>query len=344
MFRSILIIFGRLLKSSKKNNSRVFWPFILLLTLTVLSFNEGQFQKNQNSAENNLSSILYITPGGGDESQGPNFFVPPNTPTGSGNGSLDKDSFTNSEPINERPKLLWGVDPSYRAPIGGGGSGNDVGSSGKDNTEEKYKIPDQSEWISDNSIWDSVQETDSSVLEQKEDKAPDKLKVDIDFPYQYDSNQNPTLLIPNTGRLREKRPYTNVEYDQTAAHMHHASDFDIKLTLDFNMAKYERLDRTGRLDYVNQKLPQETVINYQNAIGQSMCPLFNIPGKTTSVPGFAGKHKIGTELSIQQSPNGINMLSIILEDGTHISSFSITNDQLKRIINNDFWVLRDRNL
>jgi hypothetical protein len=64
MFRSILIIFGRLLKSSKKNNSRVFWPFILLLTLTVLLFNQGQFQKNQDLRENNLSSVLSITSGG----------------------------------------------------------------------------------------------------------------------------------------------------------------------------------------------------------------------------------------------------------------------------------------
>ena len=227
-----------------------------------------------------------------------------------------------------------------RPPLGGGSGG----SSGSDNVEEKHRIPDESEWISDQPIWDSAQESDSSVSEQEENKAPSKLEVDIDFPYQYDSNGNPTLLIPNTGRLRKKRTYTKVEYDQTAAHMHHASDLDIQLPSDFNMAKYESLDRAGRLDYVNQNVPREIVINYQNAIGQSMCPIFNIPGKTVSVPGFAGKHKIGTELTIQQRPDSINTLSIIREDGTHIASFSVDDSAIKKLIKNDFWVLRDRNL
>ena len=169
-------------------------------------------------------------------------------------------------------------------------------------------------------------------------------QIDIDFAYQYDSNGNPTLLIPNTGRLRKKRTYTKVEFDQTAVHMHHASDFDIQLPPGFDMAKYKSLDRAGRLDYVNQKVPRETIINYQNAIGRSMCPIFNIAGKTISVPGFAGKHKIGTELTIQQRPGGINMLSIIREDGTHISSFSVDRSAIEKLIENDFWVLRDRNL
>jgi hypothetical protein len=38
------------------------------------------------------------------------------------------------------------------------------------------------------------------------------------------------------------------------------------------------------------------------------------------------------------------ILGIIREDGTHISSFSITDDKLKTIANNDFRVLKDRNL
>ena len=31
-----------------------------------------------------------------------------------------------------------------------------------------------------------------------------------------------------------------------------------------------------------------------------MCSIFNIQGKTISVPGFAGKQKIGTELIIER--------------------------------------------
>lgn len=170
------------------------------------------------------------------------------------------------------------------------------------------------------------------------------MKSDIDFQYQYDSNGNPTLLIPNTGRLRKKRTHTKVEFDQTAVHIHHAPDFGISLPAKFDMNKYLSLDRAGRLDYANKSLPRETIINYQNEIGKSLCSIFNIGGKTILVPGFAGKQKIGTELTIEQKPNGRNMLGIIREDGTHISSYSLEFPELEKLLKNDFWVLRDRNL
>jgi len=333
----LVIVFSKFLEGWERDNSKVFWGLSALLVLTVSLFDEGQFQKIQNSGENNVSSVLAIT-SGGDGSKGPRFFVPLHTPTGK--SSIDR--YTDSEPKNDRPKLPWGADLSYRAPLGGGGGG----SSGSNNVEEKHRIPDEPEWINNQAIWDVVQENDSSVSKQEENKAPSKLGVDIDFPYQYDSNGNPNLLIPTTGRLRKKRTYTTVEYDQTAVHMHHASDFDIQLPSDFNMSKYENLDRAGRLDYVNQNVPREIVINYQNAIGQSMCSRFNKQGTTISVPGFAGTHKIGTELIFQQKPDNknINTISIIREDGTHISSFSVNVDAINKIIDNDFWVLRDRNL
>jgi len=80
------------------------------------------------------------------------------------------------------------------------------------------------------------------------------LKADVDFPYEYDSNGNPTLLVPNSGRARRKRAYNRVEYEQTASHMHHAPDFNIPLPSDFDMANYMSLDRAGRIDYAEQKL------------------------------------------------------------------------------------------
>jgi hypothetical protein len=108
------------------------------------------------------------------------------------------------------------------------------------------------------------------------------------------------------------------------------------------MAKYERLDRAGRMEYAKQKLHRETIINYQNAIGKSMSPIFGV--NTKSVPGFTGVRKQDTELTIQSTKSNINILGIIREDGMHISSFSINDDKLKTIVNNDFWVLKDRNL
>jgi len=58
------------------------------------------------------------------------------------------------------------------------------------------------------------------------------------------------------------------------------------------------IDRAGRINYLQQKLSRETIINYQSKIGKSMRLLFG-PKKTLSGCGFAGKHKQNTELIIQ---------------------------------------------
>lgn len=152
------------------------------------------------------------------------------------------------------------------------------------------------------------------------------------------------MLVPNSAKARTKRDYTRVEFEQTASHMHHAPDFNIPLPSDFNMSHYMNLDRAGRIDYAQQKLSRETIINYQNEIGKSMCPLFG-PKKTLSVPGFAGKYKQNTELTIQQTniPDK-TILGIIREDGLHISSYSLDDEALRELAKDGFWVLKNRNL
>ena len=170
------------------------------------------------------------------------------------------------------------------------------------------------------------------------------MEADIDFQYEYDSNGNPTLLVPNPGKARTKRNYPRVEFDQTASHIHHAPDLNIPLPSDFDMVHYKKLNRADKIDYAKQKLPRETIINYQNEIGKSISPLFG-PKETFLVPGFAGKFKRNTELTIQQTdtPNE-SLLSIIREDGGHISTFSINDDYLQGIIDDGFWVLKKRNI
>ena len=334
----LVIVFSKFLERLERENSGIFGVLCVLLALTFSLSGEVKFQKNQNSTifENNVSSVLAINSGGGESKDSGSFIPPPNPPRN------DRDTSTNDSPTNDSPKYPWGADPSYRPSLGAGSGGNG-GNSKPDNFEEKNKIPNQYEWIVDQSIWNSAEKSDSSIS-QEESTSTAKLEVEIDFPYEYDSKNNPTLLIPNTGPLKKKRAYTKVDFDQTAAHMHHASDFDIQLPADFDMNKYLGLDRAGKLDYVNQMLPRETVIRYQNAIGKSLCPIYNIAGKNLSVSGFAGKNKIGTELSIQQRPGGLNLLGIIREDGKHISSYSLDGSGLKNLVKNDFWVLRDRNL
>ena len=237
---------------------------------------------------------------------------------------------------NPKPRFPWGIGSSP------GGNGGSAGGSFDDN-----KIPPKSEWERDPNCWDNYQnenqdETCSTSGEDKEIQPPGKLQIDIDFPYRYDGNGNPTLLVPNIGRARTKRTYTKVDFDQTASHIHHAPDFGILLPQSFDMAKYERLDRAGRIEYAKQKLTRETIINYQNEIGKSMSPVFDVNIK--SVPGFAGVRKQETELTIQSIEPDKNILSIIREDGKHVSSFSVTDDKLIDIAKNDFWVLKNRNL
>jgi hypothetical protein len=60
----LAIVFGKFLEQWERDNSRVFWGLSALLALTVSLFDEGQFQKIQNSGENNVSSVLAITSGG----------------------------------------------------------------------------------------------------------------------------------------------------------------------------------------------------------------------------------------------------------------------------------------
>ena len=279
--------------------------------------------------EKNTASVLAINSGGGQKES--NYFVPPTTQVPPNNP--DNSANTGSHNYDPKPKYPWGIDPSYNP---GGGSGSALPAN---------QIPENDEWVTDPYVWDKAQDKDSSTSEEEEKiKQGGKLEADIDFQYEYDSNGNPTLLVPNPGKARTKRNYNRVEFEQTASHMHHAPDFNIPLPSDFDMSHYMNLDRAGRIDYAKQKLSREIIISYQNEIGKSMSPLFG-PKETFSVPGFAGKYKQNTELTIQQTntPNK-TILSIIREDGLHISSYSINDRALRQLTKDNFWVLKNRNL
>jgi hypothetical protein len=126
--------------------------------------------------------------------------------------------------------------------------------------------------------------------------------------------------------------------------MHHAKEFGIELPENFDMTKYDSLDNPGRVEYTKKHVPRDTVIRYQNEIGKSMCPIFNIRGRTTSVPGFAGVFKTPTELQIEHRIDGRIMINVIREDGKHISSYSTNEKGLAKLIKNNFWVFRNRYL
>jgi len=227
------------------------------------------------------------------------------------------------------------------------GSGAGGGGSAADDSLEDNKIPPKSDWETDPDYWNKRQnkdkaqeEPDSTSEENKESTSP--LQTDIDFSYELDDNGNPTLLVPNSGLAAERRPFSKVEFDQTASHMHHAPELGIELPKDFDMARYRGLDRAARTEYAKQKLPQEIIINYQNEIGKSICPAFG--ERLRSVPGHSGVRKREVELKIQSIGPDAHILSIVREDGMHVSSFIVDDDKLIKIAEDDFWVLKDRNI
>lgn len=293
--------------------------------------------KSEIVIEKNTASVLLINSGGGQEER--NYFVPPTTqvpPNNPDNSGPDNSGNTGSHNYDPKPRYPWGIDPSYNP---GGSSGSGSGSALPAN-----QIPENDEWVTDPYVWDKVQDKDSSTSEEEEKiKSVDNWKDDVDFQYEFDSNGDPTLLVPNPGKARTKRNYNRVEFEQTASHMHHAPDFNVPLPSDFDMSHYMNLDRAGRIDYAKQKFSRESIISYQNEIGKSMCPLFE--KKTISIAGFAGKYKQNTELTIQQTdtPNH-TILSIIREDGLHISSYSVDDRALRQLTKDNFWVLKNRNL
>ena len=330
----ILKLIGYFLERSERSYPRIFWFCTLLVALlfneSVQTFSQSQRTQTLTLIERNTASVLAINSGGGQQNE-PNYFLSPNPEFRPNNP--ENSANTRSQNYNPKPKYPWGIDPSHNP---GGGSGSALPTN---------QIPENGEWVSDGHVWDKAQENDSSISEEEEKiKPPVKLEANIDFQSEYDSNGNPTLLVPNPGKARTKRDYIRVEFEQTASHMHHAQDFNIPLPSDFNMSHYMSLDRAGRIDYAKQKLSQETIINYQNEIGKSMSPLFG-PKETFSVPGSAGKYKQNTELTIQQTntPNK-TILSIIREDGLHISSYSINDRALRQLTKDNFWVLKNRNL
>ena len=138
------------------------------------------------------------------------------------------------------------------------------------------------------------------------------------------------------------RSLNRVEYDQTASHLHHAPEYSIQLPPDFDMVKYNALQtKAEKIQYAKQHVSPETIIAYQNAIGMSMSPIFGM--KTYGIRGFAGENRVDVGLVIQQIPKTNNYyLSIVKDNSKHISSYSITENKLKKIIADGFWVLPDK--
>ena len=233
------------------------------------------------------------------------------------------------------------LDPKPRLPSGTGTSGNS-GSSSSSSSISANKVPDRSDWDLDPKAW--VDDGGDSCQDFEESESSDKLPVPVNFEYMKDLNRNPTLLVPNIDSTRtiKGRSFNRVEYDQTASHLQHAPEFGIVLPSGFDMNKYQKMSKADKIAYAKAKVPREILITYQNSIGMSMNPVFGL--KTVPVRGFAGRLKHDVGLVIQDIPKSSNRrLSIISDNGKHISSFTVTELRLQQIVKDGFWILKDQN-
>jgi len=230
------------------------------------------------------------------------------------------------------------LDPKPRLPAGTGASGNSGSSS---SSLSANKVPDPSEWDLDPKSW--VDDAEDSCQDFEESESSDNLPVPVNFEYVKDSNGNPTLLVPNIDSTRtdKGRSLNRVEYDQTASHLHHAPEMGIQLPKNFNLEKYKSMSKPEKIKYAKENVPRETIISFQNACAMAMSPTYGI--KTLPVRGFAGIRKENVGMVIQNIPNSKNRyLSVIRSDGTHISSYPVSPEKLLKIVQDDFWVWKDR--
>ena len=264
-------------------------------------------------------------------------FIPPSppnkgvTPGGAGDRASDR---------------LADYDPSPRNPSGGSGSGSSSTSLSMSKVDQN-KVPPKEDWSIDG--WCDEDESGSDHShEQKLDMDSDPLPVPVNFEHVMDSNNNPTLLVPNIDvtRLKRGQTFNRIEYDQTATHLHHAPEFGIELPPGFDLQNYRNMNKNDRIAYVKEHVPQETIISYQNAIGLSMTPQFGTGLTTRSFRGIAGVYKQDISVVAQTIPNNTKeiRLSVVRDNGVHASTYTMKITKLKKLMEDPegFWLFKTR--
>ena len=268
---------------------------------------------------------------GGDSFTQPS---PPNTgvtPGGAGDRGSDR---------------LEDYDPSPRNPSGGSGSGSSSTSLSMSKLD-KNKVPPKEDWSIDGWCDEDEFGSDDSH-DQKLDMDSDPLPVPVNFEHVMDSNNNPTLLVPNIDvtRLKRGQTFTRIEYDQTATHLHHIPELGIELPPGFDLQKYKNMNNKDRIAYAKEHVPQETIISYQNAIGLSMTPQFGTGLTTKSFRGIAGVYKQDISVVAQTIPNNTKeiRLSVVRDNGVHVSTYTMKTTKFKKLMEDPegFWLFKTR--
>ena len=136
--------------------------------------------------------------------------------------------------------------------------------------------------------------------------------------------------------MGDKDRFIKVDHEQTKTHLHHAENLGFNLPDNFDMNDYRKLDREGRIDYANKNVLRDTILECQNEIGKAMTK-----GKPSYVPKFTGKYKKHTDLKINTEKG---LISVVNEQDQHISTYGVTENKLRNLIKDGFWILKNRNI
>jgi len=296
--------------------------FIILWVLNPISFVSFEDIVNNQSISQS-QEITYVRGGAFDplQKKARELTSPVSTTSNSGEqvAKPPKDSSSMGKGLKYRP-----------LPGSGAGSGND----NFDDSGPSSQKQNLDEICSEHPSFYSDKKKSDEQCELEEEV---KSEVKIDFDFVSDQKGDPILLIPdNNSLLADKDRFIKVDHEQTKTHLHHAEDLGINLPDDFDMNHYENLDREGRIDYANQNVPCETIIECQNEIGKVLTE--NNP---THVDGFIGKYKKDADFKINTQKK---IISVVSEQGQHISTYSVTPNKLRRIVKDGFWIWKNRNI
>ena len=86
------------------------------------------------------------------------------------------------------------------------------------------------------------------------------------------------------------------------------------------------------------KLPIKIKIIFQNKLGEA------VNGKVEAFRGFTGIRKKPTPIIVKPLKGGRKLISLIGDDGTHLTSYVLSKKRYELLVRENFWLLKKRNI
>lgn len=145
-------------------------------------------------------------------------------------------------------------------------------------------------------------------------------------------NGNPILKV----KLKDGSTII-VTYDQALAKYYHSDTYDLKYPKDFDFKRAQSLPYKEKLAYLRKMIPREYVIEFQIANAKSLSARSKY-GDYHKIPGFIGPDKKRGHLYIWNE--GQEHRIHFIDERTNLwrSTVLVTEEALRVILNNGFWL------